>query len=116
MTYTETDRIEALEAEVELLREELAVKCKDCNRHGAFEENVKLTAERDRLREAVGDEKTHSATSDFCSSEWKNDCDELKDIVSRAARIIETVTPGSREEKDEQELWLEDAKAALAEK
>lgn len=62
------------------------------------------------FEEALKDEKTHSITSDFCSSEWKNDVDELKDLLRRAVAIIETVNPGSSEEKDEQFLFLEDAK------
>ncbi len=65
------------------------------------------------LEEALKAEKIHSATSDFCLSEWKNDCDELKDLVKRGVAIIETVNPGSLDDKEEQGLWLEDAKAAL---
>lgn len=42
-----------LEAELEIAREEIAVKCKDCNRHKAFEENVRLEDELAKAREEI---------------------------------------------------------------
>jgi DNA-binding transcriptional regulator YbjK len=46
----QTEQIAALTAERDLANEERAVLCKDCNRHEAFDENVKLLAEVERLQ------------------------------------------------------------------
>jgi len=65
------------------------------------------------LKDELAVEKTHASTADFCSSEWKNDCDELKALLKRAVEIIETVNAGSSQEQEEQFMWLRDARAVL---
>jgi hypothetical protein len=67
----------------------------------------------EELTAELAAERTHSATSDFCSSEWKNDCDELKGVIKRALDIISQFVPGSREEELEYKNWIDDAKAYL---
>jgi hypothetical protein len=67
------------------------------------------------LEEALRMEKTHSATSDFCSNEWKNDADELRDLVKSALIIIseELMEPYSREDQLRIQSWIADAQDAL---
>lgn len=117
-----------LTAEVKGLREALEATIADLmewqRTFGTHSETMKiinqaqqsLAGEVKGLKEALEVEKTHSATSDFCASEWKSDTDEFRSLVKSAMSIIseELLEPYSREDQLRIKGWIEDAQQAIA--
>jgi hypothetical protein len=63
------------------------------NAHELINKNSEIIDTIDRL-------VTHSATSDFCSSEWKNDFDKATNIINKIKQAVEDRKQSIIEDRD----------------